>query len=141
MASERPKCRSTMSCRRCSIWRSASSACGGDSLTMPVFAICFRIWYMSEVVSAIGQVEGFVDQRKVRHDVAEHRALEQRPVLPRWIVRVHAMRPPLRAHLEGDEDIAAPAFDPAAAARPGRGRRAGLARRPGGKALREQADE
>ena len=36
-----------------------------------------------EVVSAVAQVEGLVDQRKVRDDVAEHCALERRPVLPR----------------------------------------------------------
>ena len=43
-----------------------------------------------KVVSAVRQVERFVDQRKVRNDVADHRMLEHRPVLPRRVVRMAA---------------------------------------------------
>ena len=39
------------------------------------------------VVAAVGEVERFIDQREVRHDVAEHRELDQGPVLPGWVVR------------------------------------------------------
>src|ERR1043165_9733660 len=98
--------------------------CSG-SLTMPVFATCFRSRYMSEVVAAVGEVERLVDQREVGNDVAEHRALDERPVLPGRIVRVHAVRASVRAHVESDEDVTAPALDPAATACAGRGRRAG----------------
>ena len=54
-----------------------------------------------EVVSRVAEVEGFVDQRKVRHDVADHRVFEHRPVLPRRIVAMAARnaghRPPAPA--------------------------------------------
>ena len=40
----------------------------------------------------VAQVERLVDQRKVRNDVADHRVLEHRPVLPRRVVAVAAAR-------------------------------------------------
>ena len=51
----------------------------------------------SEVVPAVGQVERLVDQRKVGNDVADHRVLEHRPVLPRRIVRMAAADRAVRA--------------------------------------------
>src|SRR3990172_9129618 len=116
MASARPKCLRITSPSCWSIWRRVSSGCGGGSLTIPVFAICLSSRYMSEVLSAIGKIEGFVDQRKVRDDIAEDGALEQRPVLPRRIVRMRAMDPVGIGALERDQHFSAPALDPADAA-------------------------
>src|SRR5690242_13039124 len=100
---------------------------------MPVRATCFSIWYMrapcSKIVPAVGQVERLVDQRKIRDDIAEDRALDQRPVLPRRIVRVHAVQAPAFPGVERDQHVAAPALDPADAAAPRRGYRHGYADR------------
>ena len=49
---------------------------------------CSSTWL--QVMPAVGQIEGFVDQRKIRHDVVDDRMLDHRPVLPRWIVRMAA---------------------------------------------------
>src|SRR5471030_1094354 len=73
---------------------------------------------MSEVVSAIGKVEGLVDQRKVGNDIAADCALDHRPVLPRRIVRMGAMDTIGFRGLKRDQHFAAPAFDPADAAFP-----------------------
>ena len=43
-----------------------------------------------QVVPRVAEVERLVDQREVRNDVADHRMLEHRPVLPRRIVAVAA---------------------------------------------------
>jgi len=66
---------------------------------------------------AVGQVERLVDQRKIGNDVAEHRVLQQRPVLPRRVVRMQPPDPVVAPGLERDEYLAAPAFDPARAPR------------------------
>ena len=57
---------------------------GSGSVRMPVRSMSEITSSIrrSPVLSAVGQVEGFVDQRKIRHDVAEDGVLEQRPVLP-----------------------------------------------------------
>src|ERR1700719_3417523 len=39
-------------------------------------------------MSAVGQVEGFIDQWKIRNDVIDDGMLDHRPVLPRRIVRM-----------------------------------------------------
>ena len=44
----------------------------------------------SQVVPRVAEVEGLVDQREVGNDVADHRVLEHRPVLPRRVVAVAA---------------------------------------------------
>src|SRR5450759_355861 len=74
---------------------------------------------MSEVLSAIGKVEGLVDQRKVGNDIADYGALDRRPVLPRRIVRMGAMNAVGIRGFKRDQHFAAPAFDPADAALPG----------------------
>src|SRR5256886_14820570 len=84
---------------------------------MPVFAICFSSWYISQIHSAVTQVERLVDEREVRNDVAVHRVLEERPVLPGGIVRVQAVDATCARDIEGDQHLAAPALDPADAAR------------------------
>src|SRR2546426_2590331 len=65
IASERPKCFRITSPIRCSSWRSDSSGCGAGSVMIPVFAICRRSRYMSEILPAVGEVERFVDQREI----------------------------------------------------------------------------
>src|SRR5207247_11301924 len=84
---------------------------------MPVFAICFSSWYISQIHSAVTQVERLVDEREVRNDVAVYRVLEERPVLPGGIVRVQAVDATCARDIEGDQHLAAPALDPAEAAR------------------------
>src|SRR5713226_3146420 len=90
---------------------------------MPVFAICFSSWYISQICSAVTQVERLVDEREVRNDVAVHRVLEERPVLPGGIVRMQAVDAVRRGGLQRDQHLAAPALDPAEAARARSGRR------------------
>src|SRR6266699_5887310 len=102
---------------RCSSARRPASGRGAGSLTMPVFAICFSSWYISQIHSAVTQVERLVDEREVRNDVAVHRVLEERPVLPGGIVRMQAVDATCARDIERDQHLATPALDPAAAAR------------------------
>src|SRR5712671_1092143 len=117
IASARPKCLRINLPSRCSSAGSAASGSGAGSLTMPVFAICFSSWYISQIHSAVTQVERLVDEREVRNDVAVHRMLEERPVLPGGIVRMQAVDATCGRDIEGDQHLAAPALDPAEAAR------------------------
>src|SRR5258708_33671757 len=118
IASARPKCWRITWPSRCSSARSAASGSGAGSLTMPVFAICFSSWYISQIYSAVTQVERLVDEREVRNDVAGHRMLEERPVLPGGIVRMQAVDATCGRDIEGDQHLHAPALDPPEAALP-----------------------
>src|SRR2546427_10550843 len=89
---------------------------------MPVLTICFSSWYISQIHAAVTQVERLVDEREVRNDVAVHRVLEERPVLPGGIVRVQAVDAVRRGGFQRDHHLSAPTFDPAQAA-PARSRR------------------
>src|SRR5664279_6090814 len=106
--------------------RSASSYPGAASLRMPVRPIWRQIFHIAsrpraragalQVVPRIAEVERLVDQREVGNDVADHRMLEHRPVLPGGIVAVAAADAvALRSavELERDEDLTAPALHPA----------------------------
>src|SRR5690606_40967037 len=75
----------------------------------------------SEVVSRIAEVERLVDQREVGNDVADHRVLDHRPVLPRRVVAVATAYAAAGIELERDEGLAAPALDPAGPDRRPRG--------------------
>src|SRR2546427_6893142 len=108
---------------RCSSARRPASGSGAGSLTMPVLTICFSSWYISQIHAAVAQVERLVDEREVRNDVAVHRVLEERPVLPGGIVRMQAVDAVRRGGLQRDQHLSAPAFDPAHAARARSGRR------------------
>ena len=66
---------------------------------MPIDPIWRSVFSMAEVVSAVGEVERLIDQRKIRHDVADDGVLEHRPVLPRRIVRMAAPNRAVRAGL------------------------------------------
>ena len=92
-----------------------------------------------QVRSRVGQVERLVDEREVRNDVAEHRVLERRPVLPGGIVRMAAPYAAGRTGLERDEDLAAPALDPADAARALGGRGQRRLRRPGAQVIEQRS--
>ena len=43
-----------------------------------------------KVMAAVGEIEGLIDEREIRHDVADDGVLEHRPVLPGRVVRVAA---------------------------------------------------
>src|SRR5271167_2210366 len=60
---------------------------------------------------AVGQIEGFVDQRKIRHDVLDNGMLDDRPVLPRRIVRMTAPDHSAGAGFKRKKYRSAPAFD------------------------------
>src|SRR5258706_8173233 len=141
IASARPKCLRISCPRRCSSARSAASGSGAGSVTMPVFAICFSSWYISQIRSAVTEVERLVDEREVRNDVSVHRVLEQRPVLPGGIVRVRPVDAVRRGGLQRDQHLAAPALDPSQAARARAGRRDRRPDSPGGQLLHERPDE
>ena len=64
-----------------------------------------------QVVPAIGQVEGLIDEREIGHDVADNGVLEDGPVLPGGIVRMTARTVPVGTRLQPHEHRAAPAFD------------------------------
>src|ERR1700694_2579318 len=66
-----------------------------------------------QIVTAVGEVEGLVDQWEVRDDVVDDGVLEHRPVLPGWIVRVAAANAALGSRFDGDEHRPAPALDQA----------------------------
>src|SRR5258706_11297981 len=141
IASARPKCLRISCPRRCSSARSAASGSGAGSVTMPVFAICFSSWYISQIRSAVTEVERFVDEWEVRNDVSMHRVLEQRPVLPGGIVRMHSVDAVLRGGFQRDQHLAAPALDPAQAARAHAGHADWRADAPRGQLLHERLDE
>src|SRR6266480_2793115 len=137
IASARPKCLRISLPSRCSSDRSAASGSGAGSLTMPVLAICFSSWYISQIHSAVTQIERFVDEREVRNDVAVHRVLEERPVLPGGIVRMQAMDATCARDIESYQHLSAPALDPAQAASARSGRRDRRADVPGRQLLHE----
>ena len=64
----------------------------------------------------IAEIEGLVDQRKVRDDVADHRMLQHGPVLPGRVVAMATCDAAVGTDVEGNQDLAAPTFDPAGAA-------------------------
>src|SRR5438270_1922306 len=73
----------------------------------------FSAWL--QIVSAVGQIEGFIDQGKIRHDVVDDGMLDQRPVLPGWIVWMTASNHAVVSRLERKEYRAAPALEQARA--------------------------
>src|SRR6266496_764715 len=113
IASARPKCSRIRLPSRCSSCRSAASGNGAGSLTMPVFAICFSSWYISQIHSAVTQVERLVDEREVRDDVAVNRVLEERPVLSRGLLPLKAADTTCARDTDGYQHLSAPALDPA----------------------------
>src|SRR5260370_16118322 len=92
-----------------------STVVGKGSVNIPVRTIRERTSNIltSSVVSAVGQVEGLVNQGKIRHDVAEDRVFEKRPVLPRWVVRMAAPDSSIRASFKSDHHRTTPPFDQA----------------------------
>jgi hypothetical protein len=46
-----------------------------------------RVRCLLQIMATVGEVEGLVDEREVRNDVVNHRMFQNRPVLPRRIVR------------------------------------------------------
>ena len=88
---------------------------GKGSVNRPVRSIRERVFHMviSPVLSAIGQIEGFVDQGEIRNDVAEDRVLDQWPVLPGRIVCMAAPDAAVRASFESNHHRTAPSFDQA----------------------------
>src|SRR5690242_20945028 len=54
---------------------------GGDSVSIFVRSIVERTSNMVAlpILSAVGQVERFIDQRKVRHNIAENRVFQKGP--------------------------------------------------------------
>src|SRR6185437_2871221 len=67
----------------------------------------------SPVLSTIGQVEGFVDKWKIRHDVAEDGVFNERPVLPGWIVRIATPDAAICTRFKSDHHRPPPSFDQA----------------------------
>src|ERR1700739_4896848 len=86
---------------------------GKDSVSIPIRTMRERTSNMtaSPVLSAVGQVEGFVDEWKIRHDVAQDGVFEQWPVLPGWIVCVAAPDNAVRARFQRDHHRTSPALD------------------------------
>src|SRR5579862_6009477 len=62
-------------------------------------------------MAAVRKVERLVDEREVRDDVADNGMFEDRPILPRRIVRMAAADRALRAALEREKHRPAPALD------------------------------
>src|SRR5208337_4656292 len=104
-----------MSCCRRATCTIASAGEGAGSVLIPVFAIWRRMVSMAssrlQVVAAVGKVEGLVDERKIGNDVADHRMLQHRPVLPRRVVRMAATDRTVGAALQADRHRTAPALD------------------------------
>ena len=122
--------------------RRLSSACGGGSETMPIDAICRSVFSMRElatlqVVAAVGEVEGLVDEREIRDDIADDGVLEHRPVLPRGIMRVTAADACRGARLRARSSTGPrqPSIKPAPTA-PSAGARTGVRCGPSGSAPR-----
>src|SRR5260370_23151138 len=86
---------------------------GKGSVNIPVRTIRERTSNIltSSVVSAVGQVEGFVNQGNIRDDADKDRVVEKRPVLPRRIVRVTTPDGSMRASFQSDHHGTAPSFD------------------------------
>ncbi len=70
-------------------------------------------------MTTIGEVEGLIDEREVRDDVADDGVLERRPVLPGRIVRVTTADRSGRAGFERDPNWPPPSLDHARTDRPG----------------------
>ena len=64
-----------------------------------------------QIMAAVGEIEGLIDEREIRDDVADDGVLEHGPVLPRRIVRVTAADRARCSRFERDEHRTAPAFD------------------------------
>jgi hypothetical protein len=62
----------------------------GDDADRCNLAKCFQHEGALQIMAAVGEVEGLVDEREVRDDVADDGMLEHGPVLPRGVVRVTA---------------------------------------------------
>ena len=62
-------------------------------------------------MAAVREIEGLIDEREIRDDVADDGVLEHRPVLPRGIMRMTAPNRSRRARFERDEHRPAPALD------------------------------
>src|SRR5689334_1230024 len=86
---------------------------GGDSVSIFVRSIVERTSNMVAlpILSAVGQVERFIDQRKVRHNIAENRVFQKGPILPRWIMCMASPDGSVRTRFEGNQRRAAPPFD------------------------------
>ena len=67
----------------------------------------------SSVLSAVGQVEGFVDQGKIGNDIANNRVFEKWPVLPRRIVGMATPNGPIWPSLQSDHHGPTPSLDEA----------------------------
>src|SRR5260370_12093869 len=81
-----------------SIVGGACEGTGAFSLKRPLWkmlAITSNI-VTSSVVSAVGQIERFVDQGKIGNDVAQDCVFEKRPILPRALVSMAAPNPAVR---------------------------------------------
>src|SRR6185295_7369968 len=62
-------------------------------------------------MAAVGEVEGFVDQREVRDNVVDDGMLEHRPVVPRRVVWVTAADRPMWTGFECDTHRPTPALN------------------------------
>jgi len=78
-------------------------------------AICRSVFSMSvrplQIVTAIGEVEGLIDERKIRHDVADDRVFQHGPVLPGGVVRMTTTNDAAGIDLERHEYGSTPALD------------------------------
>ena len=80
-----------------------------------------RLPHGYRVVPAVGEIEGLIDQRKIRHDVVDDGVLEHGPVLPRRIVGMTAPDRAAGARFECHQHRAAPSLDQCRAQRLPRG--------------------
>src|SRR5665213_312344 len=112
MQSARPRTPRTSSCKVSSVGVDGCGA-GSGSVSRPVCNMRESVFHMvsSPVVSAIGKVERFIDQREVGHDIAQDGVVDQRPVLPRRVVCVAAPNGTSGAGFESNHDRATPTFD------------------------------
>src|SRR6266702_6601739 len=90
----------------------------GDNADRYNLTECFQHGGALQVMATVGKVEGLVDEREVRDDVADDGMLEHGPVLPGGIVRVTAADCPGGAGFERDPHWPAPAFDQPGTDRP-----------------------
>src|SRR5450631_1253577 len=90
-----------------------SSGMGTASVNIPVRNMRERTSNIitSSVLSAVREVERFIDEREVRNDIAEDCVFEKWPVLPRRVVRVAASNGAVRTGLESNQNRTAPAFN------------------------------
>src|SRR6185437_2790390 len=96
-------------------WRLRDNPNGGD------LAQRFQHGCGLQIMAAVGKVEGFIDQWKIRHDVAENRMFQHGPVLPGRIMWMTATNHAAGIDLERHEDRTAPALDESDAERVGCG--------------------